>query len=158
MNENIVELLLYLFENYIYENDSDQLDEGQIQQGLTQAGFSSKAINNAFTWLEDLQEDVITFQAIQIDSDSYRVFTDSEQLKLDTECRDFIYYLNSSEILDSIQREILINAVMNLKINHIDIDELQWLALLVLFSQPDQQQALAHLEELIFETDDFYEH
>lgn len=158
MNENIVELLLYLFENYIYENDSEELDEGKIQHGLTQAGFSSKAINNAFSWLEDLQEDVNAFQTIKIDSDSYRVFTDSEQLKLDIECRDFIYYLNSSEILDNIQREILINAVMKLKISHIDIDELQWLALLVLFSQPDQQQALAHLEALMFETDDFYEH
>jgi len=157
MNENIVELLLYLFENYIYENDSDELDEYQIQQGLTQAGFSSTAINHAFSWLKDLQEDVNSFQTIQMDSGSYRVFTESEQLKLDTECRDFIYYLNGSEILDNIQREILINAVMKLTTNHIDIDELQWLALLVLFSQPDQQQALAHLEALMFETDD-YEH
>ena len=95
---------------------------------------------------------------MQINEHSFRVFTETEQLKLDTECMDFIYYLNSSEILDHVQREILINAVMKLKIDQIDIDDLQWLALMVLFSQPEQEQAFAHLEALMFETDDYYEH
>lgn len=158
MNENIVELLLYLFENYIYENDSEEFDKTIVQQGLTQAGFSTNTINSAFSWLDDLQQDVDTYQNMQIESDSFRVFTESEQLKLDTECMDFIYYMNSSEILDNLQREILINAVMKLKIDQIDIDDLQWLALMVLFSQPEQEQAFAHLEALMFETDDYYEH
>ena len=158
MNDNIVELLLYLFENYIYENDSEKFDKTIVQQGLTQAGFSTNTINSAFSWLDDLQQDVDTYQNMQIESDSFRVFTESEQLKLDTECMDFIYYLNSSDILDNLQREILINAVMKLKIDQIDIDDLQWLALMVLFSQPEQEQAFAHLEALMFETDDYYEH
>jgi len=158
MNENIVELLLYLFENYIYENDSEEFDKKLIQQGLTHAGFSSLTINNAFLWLDDLQQDVKSFQNIEMSPEGFRVFTQTEQSKLDSECIDFIYYLNSSEILDNIQREILINAIMKLKTNNIDIDDLQWLALMVLFSQPEQEQAFAHLEALMFDTDDLYEH
>jgi Smg protein len=47
---------------------------------------------------------------------------------------------------------------MKLETNLIDIDDLQWLTLMVLFSQPDQQQALAHLESLMFDTAEIYEH
>jgi Smg protein len=158
MNENIVELLLYMFENYIYDNEDEELDKHSIQQGLTHAGFSTKTIDHAFSWLDNLQTDVNTYQNIQMGADSFRVFSNVEQLKLDYECRDFIYYLNNSEILDNVQREILINAIMNLDADDIDIDDLQWLSLMVLFSQPDQEQAFAYLEALMFDFDDLYEH
>jgi Smg protein len=158
MNENIVELLLYLFENYIYESDDLTLDKKSIQKGLSSAGFDSLTIDNAFNWLDDLKSDVKTFQGLKIKPDSFRIFTASEQLKIDTESIDFIYYLNNSKILDNVQREILINAIMKLETNQFDVDDLHWLALMVLFSQPEQEQAFAHLEALLFDTDDQYEH
>jgi Smg protein len=157
MNENIVELLLYLFENYIYESDDD-FDKQTAQQGLSSAGFDSLTINHAFTWLEELKSDVVAFQNMHIKADSFRIFTAAEQLKIDAESIDFIYYLNNTDILDNTQREILINAVMKLETCHFDVDDLHWLALMVLFSQPEQEQAFAHLEALLFETDDLYEH
>jgi Smg protein len=158
MNENIVELLLYLFENYIYDNESNELDKEEIHQGLSHAGFTSLSINNAFSWLEELKNDVSSFQNMHFSSESYRIFSAKELLKIGEESIDFIYYLNGSGILDSRQREILINAIMKLETNLIDIDDLQWLTLMVLFSQPDQQQALAHLESLMFDTAEIYEH
>ena len=158
MNENIVELLLYLFENYIYESDDKDFDKLKIQQGLSSAGFDSLTINHAFTWLDELKSDVVSFQNMQIKPDSFRVFTAAEQCKIDSESMDFIYYLNNAEILDNTQREILINAVMKLETSQFDVDDLHWLALMVLFSQPEQEQAFAHLEALLFETDDLYEH
>ena len=157
MNENIVELLLYLFENYIYESD-DSFDKKTIKQGLSSAGFDSLTINHAFTWLDELKSDVLSFQNMQITPDSFRVFTAAEQLKIDSESIDFIYYLNNEKILDNTQREILINAIMKLETCQFDVDDLHWLALMVLFSQPEQEQAFAHLEALLFETDDLYEH
>jgi len=156
MNENIVELLLYLFENYIYENEG--FDEQSIKKGLSSAGFDSSTISNAFSWLEDLQKDVDYYQNMEIDPNSFRVFTESECLKIDVECRDFIYYLINSDILDNVQREILINAIMKLETSHFDVDDLQWLVLMVLFSQPDQEQAFANLEALMFENEEIYEH
>ena len=158
MNENTVELLLYLFENYIYENQNSKLDEQSIQQGLSQAGFATLTIDSAFSWLEDLQADIISYQNINIKKGSFRVFTNSENQKIDEECQDFILYLNNSDILNSAQREILINAIMKPEINQFDVDDLQWLALMVLFSQPDQEQAFANLEALLFETEEIYEH
>ena len=158
MNENIVELLLYLFENYIYENKDADLDEKSIQNGLSQAGFASLTIDSAFSWLEELQKDINSYQNIEIQNDSFRVFTESENQKIDEECQDFILYLNNSDILSNVQRERLINAIMKLEINQFDVDDLQWLTLMVLFSQPDQEQAFANLEALLFETEEIYEH
>jgi len=158
MNENIVELLLYLFENYIYESDSEKIDKQSLHKGLSQAGFASLTINDAFSWLETLQSDIVLFRDLTISSDGFRVFSQTEQIKLDTECQDFIYYLNDSGVLDNQQREILINAVMKLETPDFDVDDLQWLALMVLFSQPDQEHAFAHLEALMFETSEIYEH
>lgn len=158
MNENIVELLLYLFENYIYESDSEKIDKKSLHKGLTQAGFACLTINDAFSWLESLQTDIVDYRNLTISPDSYRVFSHTEQTKLDTQCQDFIYYLNDSGVLDNQQREILINAVMKLDAPDFDVDDLQWLALMVLFSQPDQEQAFEHLEALMFETSEIYEH
>jgi len=158
MNENIVELLLYLFENYLYENKDTDLNDKSIQNGLHQAGFATLTINNAFSWLEELQNDIQSYQNMKIQNESFRVFTDSENLRIDEECQDFILYLNNSNILSNVQREILINAIMKLEINQFDVDDLQWLTLMLLFSQPDQEQAFANLEALLFETEETYEH
>jgi len=127
MNENIVELLLYLFENYLYENKDTDLNDKSIQNGLHQAGFATLTINNAFSWLEELQNDIQSYQNMKIQNESFRVFTDSENLRIDEECQDFILYLNNSNILSNVQREILINAIMKLEINQFDVDDLQWL-------------------------------
>ena len=125
---------------------------------MSSAGFDSLTINHAFTWLDELKSDVLSFQNMQINPDSFRVFTAAERLKIDSESIDFIYYLNNAKILDNTQREILINAIMKLETCQFDVDDLHWLALMVLFSQPEQEQAFAHLEALLFETDDLYEH
>jgi Smg protein len=158
MNENIVELLLYLFENYIYENEQDELDKKSISKGLFQAGFASLTIQNAFSWIEELHKDVEIFHNIKLNPKGFRVLSEPERLKIDEECMDFILYLNNSGVFDAVQREILINAIMKLETNHIDVDDLHWLTLMVLFSQPEQGQAFAHLEALMFDTDEIYEH
>jgi Smg protein len=82
MNENIVELLLYLFENYIYDNESNELDKEEIHQGLSHAGFTSLSINNAFSWLEELKNDVSSFQNMHFSSESYRIFSAKELMKI----------------------------------------------------------------------------
>lgn len=158
MNDNTVELLLYLFENYIYGNKNSDINEKSIQQGLSQAGFATLTIDSAFSWLESLQVDIESFQNMTIQNNSFRVFAYTENHKIDEDCQDFILYLNNSGILNNVQREILINAIMKPEINQFDVDDLQWLALMVLFSQPDQEQAFANLEALLFETEEIYEH
>ncbi len=159
MNENIIDLLLYLFEHYLYDNPEQAIDRSQIHNNLREAGFSSPAIDKAFDWLESLSSHYDTVQLNEnISAQSVRVFSDSEQEKLDRQCQDFVYYLENTGILDVARREILIDSVMMLEIEDINTEDLQWIALIILFSQPGQEHAFATLESLLFDSPVNYEH
>jgi len=159
MNENIIDLLLYLFEHYLYDNPEQAIDRSLVHNNLREAGFSSPAIDKAFDWLESLSSHYDAEQLSEnISAHSVRVFSDSEQEKLDRQCQDFIYYLENTGILDATRREILIDSVMMLEIVDISTEDLQWIALIVLFSQPGQEHAFATLESLLFDSPVNYEH
>ena len=54
MKETILDVLLYLFENYFYEDPDAVRDRESLQAGLLQAGFSPTEISKAFDWLDEL--------------------------------------------------------------------------------------------------------
>ena len=56
MKENMLDVLLYLFENYMIEGQEFQPDQETLSVELAQAGFADREINKAFDWLEDLSE------------------------------------------------------------------------------------------------------
>jgi Smg protein len=80
-----------------------------------------------------------------------RVFSDTEQQRLDTDCRGYLLHLESIGILSANQRELVIDRLMALEAEDIDIEQLKWVVLMVLFSQPGQEQAFARMEDLVFE-------
>ena len=49
------------------------------------------------------------------------------------------------------QREILIDRLLALETPDIDVEQIQWVVLMVLFSQPGQEQAYARMEDMVFE-------
>ncbi len=158
MNENIIDLLVYLFENYLSEqtNLHEQYTKNNIYSGLEQAGFERKAIDSAFDWLLYVNDD--SKQNIDQSDDAIRVFSPLELSILDEEGVDFICYLESTGILTPTTRELLLNGLLNLNADNIDVDDLQWLALIILFSQPDEEQAFASMESLMFDPPVDHEH
>ena len=54
MKETILDVLLYLFENYFYDDPDAVRDRDSLQAGLIQAGFSPSEVNKAFDWLDEL--------------------------------------------------------------------------------------------------------
>ena len=67
-------------------------------------------------------------------------------------CRGFISYLEQINILTAIQRELLIDRLLALESVEINVDQIKWVVLMVLFSQPDQKRAYSQMEDLIFDT------
>ena len=49
------------------------------------------------------------------------------------------------------QREILIDRLLALESRDIDVEQIKWVVLMVLFSQPGQELAYARMEDLVFE-------
>ena len=59
-------------------------------------------------------------------------------------------YLEHIGILSAAQRELAIDRIMALG-SEVDVEQIKWVVLLVLFTQPGQEVAYARMEDLIFE-------
>jgi Smg protein len=60
-------------------------------------------------------------------------------------------YLEQIGILSPEQRELLIDRLMALGNDDVDIEQIKWVVLMVLFSQPGQETAYARMEDLVFD-------
>jgi Smg protein len=78
--------------------------------------------------------------------------------RLDSSCRGFIYYLEQINILTTTQRELLIDRLLALNTSEINIEQIKWIVLMILFSQPGQEKAYSKMEDLIFESNEDFLH
>jgi Smg protein len=147
--ETILDVLLYLFEHYIYDDPDVVRDRDSLQNGLLQAGFSPTEINKAFEWLDELSR-LRPASAEHRTPGSVRLFAEAELQKLDTETRGFLMFLEQHGVLDAGQRELVLDRVMALDQEDIDLDDLKWVVLMVLFNQPGSEAAFAWMESQMF--------
>ncbi len=150
MKETILDVLLYLFEHYFYDDPDAVRDRDSLQNGLIQAGFSPSEINKAFDWLDELarQRPVVATPRLQV---PVRVYSEPELDRLDADCRGFLMFLEHSGVLDADQRELVLDRVMALDQDEVDVDDIKWVVLMVLFNQPGSEAAYAWMESQMFE-------
>lgn len=152
MNENLFDVLMYLFDNCLEEEDG--LDPGQelLKTKLIQAGFRDSQVNKALDWLEDLtvQNEISPENEIYGDGVN-RIFNEQEMSRLDTECRGLISFLEQANILDTNDREKVIDRVMALESEEIDLDQLKWVILMVLLNHPGKEVSFSWAEEIVTE-------
>lgn len=148
MKENVIDVLLYLFENYIDTEDSHQPDKDTLELELERVGFQELEIHKALNWL-----DTMTVVAPQVDNPDapMRVFNDGEMERLDVHCRGYLLFLEQVGVLDVETREVVIERVLALDSEEIDLEQLKWVVLMVLFYQPGREVAYAWMEDLVFE-------
>ena len=153
MRENVLDVLMFLFETYIETQDETEMDHECLRLDLTEAGFNSNEIEKAFDWLDKLNhENSITADLFDVSSN--RVYSRIEMSHLSSSCRGFIEYLEQINILTFRQRELLIDRLLALNTYDINIDQIKWIVLMILFSQPNQEKAYSRMEDLIFETNE----
>ena len=152
MKETILDVLLFLFEHYFYEDPDAVRDRDSLQKGLLQAGFSPAEINKAFDWLDELAEQRPATAEARAGG-PVRVFVEAEQDRLDIECRGFLMFLEQHGVLDADQRELVMDRAMALDQDEVDVDDLKWVVLMVLFNQPGSEAAFAWMENQIFGED-----
>jgi len=149
MKETILDVLLYLFEHYIYDEPDVVRDRDSLQNGLIQAGFSPTEISKAFDWLDALALQRPVSPAPR-PGGPVRVFVEAELDRLDLETRGFLMFLEQHGVLDAEQRELVLDRVMALDQDDIDLDDLKWVVLMVLFNQPGSEAAFAWMESQMF--------
>ena len=151
MKENILDVLMYLFENYMNDEIEFDTDEESLRVELQEAGFQLTEITKAFEWLEGLLDMQKGEEHAPLNAESVRVYTEEECEKLDLESRGFLLFLEQTGVLDHNTRELVIDRVMALDADEIDLEQLKWVVLMVLFNQPGREAAFAWMEDLVFE-------
>ena len=159
MKENVFDVLMYLFENYLDSEAGPGPDEDTLREELLQAGFPGTEVDKAFAWLEGLVaqqqagqqlDSPLNTNAPQNAGSSIRVYNDREMERIDTDMRGFLMYLEQVGVLDAMTRELAIDRVMALESDEVDIDQLKWVVLMVLFNQPGREAAFAWMEDLVY--------
>ncbi|MCP5157984.1 MAG: DUF494 domain-containing protein [Gammaproteobacteria bacterium] len=149
MKENMLDVLMYLFQNGMDEDIDADPDRESIQTELLAAGFPSREVHRAFEWLDSLVDRPVA--PLPVNSRSCRIYIEAEQARLDVGCRGFLLFLEQGGILDSETRELVIDRVMALETDDIDLHQLKWIILMVLLNQPGQEEAYAWMEDLVFD-------
>jgi Smg protein len=150
MKENVLDVLMYLFENYMDDDAELKTDREALRVELEQAGFADAEVQKAFAWLESLADAPQQLDWVRA-RDSIRVYSRDECVRIDVAARGFIMYLEQIGILSASQRELVIDKIMALDASReIDLDQVKWIILMVLFNQPGQEAAYERMEDLVF--------
>lgn len=151
MKETVLDVLMYLFESFVDTEGTPGPDRrNELREELERAAFRDHEIDRALDWLDGLKAPEICPDAEGARPTTLRVFNRSERERLDTSCRGYLLHLEQVGILPPAQRELVIDRLLALDSDDIDIEQIKWVVMMVLFSQPDQQQAYAQMEDLVF--------
>jgi Smg protein len=150
MYENMVDVLIYLYENYMDGESQPPSDQGELEDELSQAGFTNAEIEKALRWLDELAAGVDSAQHHPDTGGSIRIYTQCECAKLDIEARGLLLFLEQNGILDPSSRELVIDRALAIDHGGVSVDELKWVVLLVLMNRPGQEAAFTQMEDLVY--------
>jgi len=150
MDSTVFDILVYVFDRYLLEDLPDVAERDVIARDLENAGFGGASVERALDWLADLAE-VHERAVLRSDARSFRIYSDAESARIGTAGRGMLASLEASGILNADQREIVIDRLLALDSEEIGIEQVKWVVLMVLSSQPDQEQAYVRMENLVFD-------
>jgi Smg protein len=150
MKESVLDVLMYLFEHHFDEDADMNQDRETLELELVEAGFPRLEVSKAFTWLEGLAAEDQGIEIIAAArTPSVRVLATDEAERFDLECRSFLLSLEQAGVLDTTTRELVIDRVMALETRTIDVEQLKWVVLMVLFNQPGKESMFSWMEDFV---------
>lgn len=141
VKENMLDVLIYLFEHYLDDEAVLGDNRESVKSHLVVEGFQETTIENAFIWLEGLA--LSAENANLPDGEigySFRIYTPIEQNYFSTACQGFLHNLEGAGVLDGISREMVIEQAMALDADDLDLEQLKWVVQLVLSNLPVDTQ------------------
>lgn len=154
------EVLVFVYENYWRGDACPELE--QLGRKLNAAGFELEDIQQALSWLDELNLASHKTELIDISqakrehhtesAHSMRVYSVSEQDHLGSACLGFINFLESADVLSPHMREIVLDRAMAIPGNPIHLDDLKIIVLMVYWSIGLEPDALV-LDELCDDAD-----
>ncbi len=146
------EALVYMFENYI--DTQFRPDNNTLTKELFAAGFDEEDINGACDWFNQLESMTAKPELFQMaNAANSRIFTEIELKKISAESIGFILFLVQANILNTSQRELVLELAMNLPQASIGIEEMRWIVLMTTWgaskSGPDKTKEYLFIEDVL---------
>jgi Smg protein len=162
MNGTVLDILIYVFDRYMFDEAPEVPEREALARDLESAGFGEANVERALDWLADLAGQrsrsellsaPIAIEATEPTSRSLRVYAPSEMMRLSADCRGLLLSLEEADILRPAQRELVIDRLLALEVEDLNLEQVRWVVLMVLSSQPGQEQACARMETLVLDAD-----
>ena len=161
------EVLVFVYENYWRGDACPEL--AHLERKLNAVGFEAEEIQDALTWLNDLNLAARGLQLPALDNEasnsaprpdiqtwapslnSMRVYSMAEQAHLGSDCLGFVTFLENSGVLPAHMREIVIDRAMAAPADPLPLDDLKIIVLMVFWSLGQEPDPLM-LDELCDDT------
>ena len=163
MNGTVLDILIYVFDRYMFDEAPEVPEREALARDLESAGFGEANVERALDWLADLAgerhrpghaaADAGNGAAPRVHSAALRIYSSMELARLSVDCRGLLLSLENADILNPGQRELVIDRLLALDVEDLTLDQVRWVVLMVLSSQPGQEQACARMETLVFDPD-----
>jgi Smg protein len=153
MKENILDVLIYLFENYMIEDAEHHGDQESLARELSQAGFGESNITRAFDWLEHLSdlceqgESALAGGAVT----AVRHYSAVETERIDAVSRGLLQTLVDGGVLTPHEREMVIDRLLALDSDELESEHVKWVIMMVLSNRSGNAEDYAWVEDLMFE-------
>jgi Smg protein len=153
MTGSVLDILIYVFDRYMLVEMPAVPRREHLARDLERAGFAPAKVERALDWLTDLAfgQERSSATPAAVPAQGVRVFTEGELMRLSTECRGLLLTLERAQVLTVQQREIVIERMMALDADEPDTEQLKWVVLMVLSSQPGYESAVERLSGLMLE-------
>jgi Smg protein len=149
---SVLKVLIYVYDHYMLADPADVPERHRMLEDLQRRGFSVSEVVHAMEWLSALVGDQRASPGPD-DAESVpaalRVFDDGELARMSADSRAFLMQLDRQQVLSPQQRELVIERALALDVDEVEVEQLKWVVLLVLSSQPGQELAFARFESVM---------
>jgi Smg protein len=149
---SVLKVLIYVYDHYMLADPAHIPERRHMLEDLQRRGFSVSEVVHAMEWLSALVGDQRATPGpadSEAEGAALRVFADGELSRLSADCRAFLMLLDRQHVLTPRQRELVIDRALALDVDEVDVEQLKWVVLLVLSSQPGQELAFARFESVM---------
>jgi Smg protein len=162
MNGTVLDILIYVFDRYMFDEAPEVPEREALARDLESAGFGEANVERALDWLADLAGQrsrsellpaPLAVEATEGSHRALRIYAPSEMVRLSADCRGLLLSLEEADILRPAQRELVIDRLLALEVEDLTLEQVRWVVLMVLSSQPGQEQACARMETLVLDAD-----
>jgi Smg protein len=143
------DILLYLYDTYLLSEHFP--DQAHLSRKLSAAGFEDDAIDEALDWLAALDD--LAPDESPVERPAMRVYSGHEMIRLATDGRGFLTFLEGSGLLPMHAREWIIDRALALTDAEVSADRIKWIALLALWKLKGAGDVL-WLEDLVRGSDE----